>query len=300
MGFNFLLDRRRLKRHLNFWRILAILAIVILAIVTTGNLENFKNIDHIAAINISNIIIDDPKRSKALLEIAQNTSVKALVVRINSPGGTVVGGESLYLSLRHVAKQKPVVAIMGDLATSAGYMTAIAADHIFARKSTVTGSIGVIMQTANITQLLENIGIKPEIIKSSPLKAQPNPLEPMNEQARIATQAVVTDMFNMFIDMVVERRKIKKEKVRELADGRIYTGRQAHENGLIDAIGGEKEALNWLYEIKNINRKISLRTIKTSSNTGYFKQVLDNIFEGLLFTKRLRLDGFVALWQPTF
>ena len=135
---------------------------------------------------------------------------------------------------------------MSDLATSAGYMTAIAADRIFARRSTVTGSIGVIMQTTDITGLLGKIGIKPEAIKSAPLKAQPNPLEPMSAKARAAAQAVVTDMFEMFVEMVVERRKMTKSKVTRLADGRVYTGRQALQNGLIDAIGGENEALAWL------------------------------------------------------
>jgi protease-4 len=269
-------------------------------IIATEKLVNFKNIDHIAIIKVSDIIVDDPHRSKILSKIAINKSVKALIVHINSPGGTVVGGESLYRDIRQVAKEKPVVAVMSDLATSAGYMTAIAADHIFARQSTITGSIGVIMQSADITPLLKKIGIKPAIVKSSPLKAQPNPLEQMSEKARIATQAVVTDMFNMFVDMVVERRKIKKEKVVKLADGRIYTGRQAHKNGLIDAIGGEKEALDWLYQTKNIKRQITLRTIKLDQNTTFFRKIIDNVFGAFLFSERLRLDGLISLWHPNF
>jgi protease IV len=298
MDLDALLDRRRLKRRLTFWRISAIIAVAALVIFAAGKFDSFSGSDHIAVLDVSNIIVDDPDRSEALLRVAKDKSIKALVVHIDSPGGTVVGGEALYLHLRKVAEAKPVVAVMSDLATSAGYMTAIAADQIFARRSTVTGSIGVIMQTTDITGLLGKIGIKPEAIKSAPLKAQPNPLEPMSAKARAAAQAVVTDMFNMFVEMVVERRKMTKSKVTRLADGRVYTGRQALQNGLIDAIGGENEALAWLEETKNINRQLPLKDVKIRRDDSFVGKTLDRFFGKTLFSERLRLDGLISLWHP--
>ena len=298
MDLDTLLDRRRLKRRLTFWRVSAIIAIAALVIFSVGKFGKFGGRDHIAVLEVANVIVDDQDRSNALLKVAKNKSVKALVVHINSPGGTVVGGEALYIHLRKVAEKIPVVAVMGDLATSAGYMTAIAADHIIARQSTVTGSIGVIMQTTDITGLLGKIGIKPEAIKSAPLKASPNPLEPMSENARAAAQNVVTDMFDMFVDMVAERRNMDKKTAIKLADGRVYTGRQAIKNGLIDGIGGEREALEWLSKTKKISRNLPLREVKIHRERNFWGKTLDDVFGKTLISERLRLDGLISLWHP--
>ncbi len=298
MDLDTLLDRRRLKRRLTFWRIAAILAVAALVIFAAGRFDSFGGRNHIAILDVDNIIVDDPDRNEALQRLANDASVKALLVHINSPGGTVVGGEALYLNLRKVAAKKPVVAVMADLATSAGYMTAIAADQIFARQSTVTGSIGVIMQTTDITGLLEKIGVKPESIKSAPLKAQPNPLEPMSEKAREAAQSVVADMFAMFVDMVTERRKMDRAAVTKLADGRVYTGRQALENGLIDAIGGEKEALDWLSSTKKISKSLPKKAVRIRRDDNFLRDTLEDIFGKTLISERLRLDGLISLWHP--
>ena len=298
MNTDAFIDRKQLKLRLIIWQILAIITTAVLVIFLIGNFDGVKNNDHIAVLKISNIIVDDPNRSKALTKVAKDKLTKALIVHIDSPGGTVVGGEALYLHLREVAKNKPVVAIISDMATSAGYMAAIAADQIFARQSSITGSIGVIIQTTDVTVLLNKLGVKAESIKSAPLKAQPNPLEPMNENIRSATRLVVEDIFNMFIDMVVIRRKMDKEKVKQLADGRIYTGRQAVKNGLIDAIGGEKEALDWLSANKNINSQLPLNLINFKRDTGFIEKILDWPLGNITISDRLGLDGLVSLWQP--
>ena len=292
------IDRKQLKKKLIIWQISAILTMVGIVIFLIGDFSDIRNSDHIAVLKISNIIVDDPKRSQALITVAKNKLIKALIVHIDSPGGTVVGGEALYLHLQEVAENKPVVAVISNLATSAGYMAAIATDQIFARQSSITGSIGVIIQTTDITVLLKKLGIKAESIKSGPLKAQPNPLEPMNENTRLATRLIVKDIFNMFIDMVVVRRKMDKKKVKKLADGRIYTGRQAVRNGLIDAIGGEKEALNWLSTAKNINSQLPLKLMRFNRKTGFLEQILNRFIGNILISDRLRLDGLVSLWQP--
>ena len=298
MELDAIVDRKQLKKKLLIWRISAILATVTLVIFLIGNFDSIKNSDHIAVLKISDIIVDDPNRSKALIKVANDNLIKALIVHIDSPGGTVVGGETLYLHLREVARKKPVVALISDLATSAGYMAAIAADQIFARQSSITGSIGVIVQTTDITVLLNKLGIKPEAIKSAPLKAQPSPLEPMNENTRSATRLVVEDIFNMFIDMVATRRKMDKKKVKQLADGRIYTGRQAVKNGLIDAIGGEKEALDWLLNTKSINNQLPLKILSFDRGNSFMERILDRFIGKISISDRLRLDGLVSLWQP--
>ena len=298
MKLDSVIDRRKLKKQIIFWRTSAVIVITAFVIFLFGKFDTFKSSEHIAVLNITNIIINNPKRSIILKNVANNDLAKALIVNINSPGGTVVGGEALYLNLRDVAGKKPVVAVISDLATSAGYMAAIAADKIFARQSSITGSIGVIIQTTDITILLDKIGIKPESIKSAPLKAQPNPLEPMNDRTRSATRLVVDDIFNMFIDMVATRRKMDQQIVKKLADGRIYTGRQALKNGLIDAIGGEKEAINWLAKTKNINKELPLRLLDFNNQQSFLEKILNRFLGKISISDRLGLDGLVSLWQP--
>ena len=298
MELDWIIVRKKLKKQILFWRTFAVLAVIALIIFQFGSFDIIKDKNHIAVLNISNIITDNPKRSKALIKVANDDLIKALIVNIDSPGGTVVGGEALYLHLREVSSKKPVVAVISDLATSAGYMTAIAADKIFARQSSITGSIGVIIQTTDITVLLDKIGIKPEAIKSSPLKAQPSPLEPMSNKTRSATRLVVEDIFNMFIDMVSTRRNMNRQTVKKLADGRIYTGRQAVKNGLIDAIGGEKEALNWLSSAKNIDKHLPLKLLRFDEEESFLKKILDRFLGKILISDGLRLDGLVSLWHP--
>ena len=293
-----LLDRNRLKKSLTLWRIAGVISITALVVLAIGKFDKTGSENHIAILNVSNIITNNPTRSKALTKIAENKFTKALIVHINSPGGTVVGGETLHYHLRNVSNYKPVVTVIHDLGTSAAYMAALASDQIFTRRSSIVGSIGVIVQTTDITAMLGNLGIRPEAIKSSPLKAQPNPLEPMNKEARDTTKLLVADIFEMFIDMVVEGRRLEKKEVKQLADGRVFTGRQAVKNGLADAIGGEKEALNWLSKKKNINKQLPLKLIEVDKSEGFLKKILDSFLGKISISDRLGLDGLVSLWHP--
>ncbi|MCH7487886.1 MAG: S49 family peptidase, partial [Proteobacteria bacterium] len=183
-------------------------------------------------------------------------------------------------------------------ATSAGYMTALGADHIIASPGSLTGSIGILLQTADITGLLEKLGIKAETIKSSPLKAQPNPLEPFTPEAREAVRSVVLDLYDMFVDMVSERRSIPREKVLGLADGRVFTGRQALSNGLIDALGSESEARDWLAETHKILRSLPVKDLKIVHEGEPWRDLLGSVVGKALLSERLRLDGLISLWQP--
>ena len=290
-------DRRRLARKLTFWRVAAIVLGLALIAAVAARLDGLPR-SSVALLEIDNIIFEDLDRLDVLDEIADDSNYKALMVRIDSPGGTVVGGESLYLALRRVAEKKPVVALMGELATSAGYMVALGSDHIVARQGSVTGSIGVLMQTVEITGLLEKLGIAAESIKSGPLKASPNPLEKTTPEARAAAEEVVRDMYDFFVDLVAERRGMDRPRAGRLADGRVYTGRQAVANGLIDAIGGEREARAWLKAEHDIDDSLPTTLVKVRRSDGFLAALLDDLVGKALLSERLRLDGLISLWHP--
>jgi protease-4 len=296
---DYLIDRRRLKRSLLAWRVIAIVATVALVAVWAARFDGFYEGDYIARITVRGIIFDDPWRQEVLTRLKKDSRAKALIVQIDSPGGTVVGGEVLHKVLRDIAAERPVVAVLGQVAASAGYMVAIAADRIYARDGTITGSIGVIMQTTEITGLLEKLGIKAEAIKSGPLKASPSPFEPMTEDVRRATQRVVADIYSFFVDMVAERRGLAREAVLALADGRIFTGRRAVADRLVDAIGGEAEALDWLARERAIARDLPVREIGAENELARWFGDLSSLARKVVFSERLSLDGLVSVWHPS-
>ena len=295
---DYVVDRRRLKRRLMLWRVLAIVAAAAAVVAAVGRLQGWIGGGHVARLTVDGLITDDPWRERALAEVADDTSVRALVVRIDSPGGTVVGGETLYRGLRSVAANKPVVAVLGEVAASAGYLVALGADHIVARAGTVTGSIGVLLQTADVTGLLDKLGIKPETIKSAPLKAQPNPFEPLTAEAREATREVVLDFFDFFVDLVGERRKLPREATLAVADGRVFTGRQALANGLVDQIGGETEALEWLVATRRIPAALPVRDMGIDYDRKLWRGLFEDAVGKILSYERLRLDGLISVWHP--
>ncbi|MFN4281674.1 MAG: signal peptide peptidase SppA [Alphaproteobacteria bacterium] len=294
-----LIDRRRLKRRLTLWRVVAVLALLAVALVAFGQRgETPWAKSHVARLSVEGVITDDRARDEALKAIAEDANVKALIVYIDSPGGTVVGGENLYARLRQIAAKKPVVATLGTVAASGGYMAAIGADYILARNGTVTGSIGVLMQTTEFTGLMDKLGIEAEAIKSAPLKAVPSPFEKLTPDGREATLQVVMDMYDMFVGMVAERRQLAPEAARKLGDGRVYTGRQAVENRLVDAIGGEAEARDWLAETRGVGRATPVRELRIKRPDDSLPGILGKVAGKALFSERLTLDGLVSLWHP--
>ncbi len=293
-----LVDRRRLKRRLFLWRGLAILALVAVVVAAVGRFGGFQGGDYIARLSVDGVILDDPARIALIKKISDDSRVKALILRVNSPGGTVVGGEALYKSLLELGKNKPIVAVMGQIGTSAAYMIALASDRIFAHEGTITGSIGVILQTTEITGLLKKIGISAEPIKSGPLKAVPNPLEPLTPAVRKASQTLVNDMYDMFLDMVAVRRKLSKAEARTLSDGRVYTGRMAVKNGLIDQIGAEDEALAWLERERKISKTTRIRDVKVPRPGRGLLDRLDSLARKTVLSERLTLDGVISVWHP--
>jgi protease IV len=298
-----IIDRRRLRRNLSLWRIAAIAGLAgALAIIAADFGGAPFGRDHVSSLEILGVIVGDEERDQAILELAENNHAKALIVTIDSPGGTTSGSESLYLALREVAKKKPVVAVMGTVAASGGYITAIGADHIIARGNTITGSIGVLMQNTEISKLMEKVGVGIELITSGPLKGKPSPFEPMDEQGRAAVRTLIDDSYIWFVGLVAERRNLSPERAKELADGRVFSGRMALEAKLIDQVGGMPEARQWLQKEKGISGKLPLEPLTYGDEDSLPQRLISNMVFGWaeksLDLKRLTLDGLVSLWHP--
>jgi protease-4 len=251
MDHSAIADRRQLRRKLTFWRIAAI-GIALLAVFAAAawRWPDSGARDHIARVSITGIIQDDAELLERLDRIARNDRAKALVVTISSPGGTTYGGEVIFKALRKVAEKKPVVSDVRTLAASAGYMIATAGDTIIAGESSITGSIGVLFQYPQMKELMDKIGVSLEEIKSAPLKAEPSPFHPASEEAKTMIRAMVMDSYDWFVDLVVERRNLPRAEVLRLADGSIFTGRQALAAKLVDQLGGPEEIRAYLEERK--------------------------------------------------
>jgi protease-4 len=301
LDVDLLLDRRRLKRRLTIWRVLAIVAVVIAVLVGLHGAGLSGAGAHIARLPVNGIITEDPKLLRAIRAAAKDNNVKALIVSIDSPGGSVAGGESLYRAIKQVAAKKPVVAVMGGLAASAGYMIAMPANRVFASEATVTGSIGVLMETGEVSGLLQKLGISAEALTSGPLKDQPSLIRPLTPEGKAALQSIIEDMYDQFVTMVATGRHMDPDAVRPLADGRAYTGRQALKLGLIDAIGDEQDARDWLQSAKGVSSDLPVEDIST---TGFAEKMLSSqlspvldLLSKSLISQSVMLDQPWALWQ---
>lgn len=295
-----LLDRSRLKSEITKWRSLTIVVATLLAVSIIFKSSGFANShhDYIAYIKIDGIILEDEKKEEKLENIKNDKRAKALVVYINSPGGTMVGGESLYKSLREIAEVKPVVAYMGSVAASGGYMAAIAADRIYAMEGTITGSVGVLLQAAEITELSKKIGVNFITFKSGELKAVPSPLEKVTPQVSAMVEETIKDSFETFIGMVKARRPLTERYLGNISSGRIFTGRQAVKNGLVDAVGGKKEAIEWLYTEKKLDKKLKLEEINLEDDKEWFDRLYTKVMGGSSYITGSSQKGIMALWNP--
>ena len=313
-----IVDRRRIRRKLTFWRVAA--AVVAIAAVVTvgviaGGRSSLSTVGSIARVNIEGLIRSDQERVEAL-ERLEKSSVAAVIVHINSPGGTTAGSEQLYDALVRLKAKKPLVVVVEGLAASGGYITAIAADHIIAQQSSLVGSIGVLFQYPNVSELLKTVGVKVEEVKSSPLKAAPNGFEPTSPEARAALDALVKDSYAWFRGLVKERRGMDDALLEKVADGRVFTGRQAIDLKLVDQLGDEQAAVAWLVAEKKIKSELPVRDYKLNPRFGDLTFLrtaasitLDALGLGSIARRveqagvvqavdRLGLDGMLALWHP--
>lgn len=306
-----LLDRQRLRRKLGFWRILTLIAAFLAVILITLLVVDPRTLGetgrpHVARIVIDATITDDEELLNRIARIRKNDNAEGVVVTVNSPGGTTTGGEAVYEAIRELAETKPTVSQIGTLAASAGYMVAVASDHVVARQSSIVGSIGVIFQYPNVEGLLDAWGIDVRAIKSTPLKAEPNFFGETPPGAEEMIRAMILDSFDWFKDLVAERRDFDTATINELADGSVFTGRQALELGMVDALGGVDEAQAWLEEngvaadlkvvtYKRPSRNSSNILLRASTlllgNQGIADPRLDAIYD------RVFLDGLLSVWH---
>ena len=252
---------------------------------------------HIAKVTIDNIITQDSFRYEKLEELSQNKNTKAVIVFINSPGGTVVGGETLYKSIKSIAQQKPIISVMGEVATSAAYMASLGSNYIFAQEGTITGSVGVLVLSSEFTELAKKIGISTEVIKSGDLKASPSPLEKMTPKAREQMEKIVQEISKNFINLVKKERKLDNNKTQLISDGRIFTGQSALQIGLIDSIGNIKEAKEYLKIEHNIDMLpiLNMEIIKKEKMIEKFLSLFTNKINA---SKLLNLKGLISIWIP--
>lgn len=252
---------------------------------SSGGLMKLK--DRIEVININGMIVDKDEEGllsinrspytavKKLKKILKNDKVKGVIIRINSPGGTVGTSQEICQAVSQVAAEKPVVTSMGDICASGGYYVACATNKIVANPGTLTGSIGVIFNMMNVKGLADKLGVEPKVIKSGPYKDIASMFRPMTEEERKILQALIDDSYDQFVTAVSQGRKMKIEDVKKLADGRIYSGRQALKNGLVDKLGSYNDALDELQAMCRAKYKLK-KDLPVNDDTP------SNIFEALL------------------
>lgn len=310
------LEKRRLRRRVTRWRAAAIAAAAIAIgafVLRSDNLSGYGG-HQIARVSFEGMITEKREQLKMLKKIAEAKNVDAVLVYVNSPGGSTSGGEAIYEGLRDIAKKKPVVAQFGTLAASAGYIVGLAGDHIVARGNTITGSVGVIMQWPEVSTLMDKVGVKMNEIKTGKLKATPSPFEPASEEARAALQTLVGDSFKWFEGLVETRRGVKIADVAGLKEGKVFSGREAKAARLIDEIGGEDEAVRWLEDKKGVKKNLKVVDWKPKGDewsvsrviTGSVGEAVGASVAGFLKSmagegtlSALSLDGLVSVWHPS-
>ncbi|NHO31511.1 signal peptide peptidase SppA [Acetobacter fallax] len=307
-----------LKRRLRRWRAGSV-ALFAFALFVTGAVShrsgawNHASVTgpHLVRLKVTGVIGSDVSRwTKALSKAEKEPSVKGLLLDIDSPGGSVTGGEELHDAIERFAKSKPVVTTMSGVGASAGYMIALPSKRIFAERSTLTGSIGVIMESPDVSGLLGKIGVNVDELVSGPLKGQPSMVKPISPEGRVMLQGVVSNLFDQFVAMVVAGRHMPEDKVRSLADGRPYTGQQAVALGLIDSLGNRDDARDWLAKTCGLKAEPDVVTIGQAVRRFSFRRRLIGLFGGAVMSwsglnldeflpqDSERLDGAVSIWKP--
>jgi protease IV len=317
---DFIVDRRRMRRKLSFWRVATILLIVLgiaAAAVLAGNRNYAFGVrPYIARLTISGLIRGDQYRTEQLDRLARAASVRAVILHVDSPGGTTAGSEQLFDALSRLREKKPLVVVVDSLAASGGYITALAGDHIVAQQTSLVGSIGVLFQYPNFADLLDKIGVKVESVKSTPLKAAPDGFEPTSPEARAALNSIIQDSYGWFKGLVQDRRHLTDAELQTAADGRVFTGHQAIDLKLIDELGDERAALAWLGKEKKIDTSLPVRDYDLRSrfgdltflhaaayallNAAGLNTLADHLeqWNTADAVQRFNLDGLLALWHP--
>ena len=305
-------DFKPYRKSLFMWRTFSVIALFSILYIIFNNSENtFSSKPHIAKYNITGLLIDADDIIDDLEKLEFDENVKAIIISIESPGGTTVSAEEIYLKLRSISITKPTITIMKNMATSGAYLISLGTDQILARENTITGSVGVIFQWARIDEGLSKIGISMNQIKSGKLKADPDLFGEIDVITQRVSQELIDDTFRWFMKIVKERRELKEYQISKVSDGRIFTGRQAYNLKLIDQIGGEREAKFWLIENKEIDPDLMIIDYEIPSSLNFIELSVAKIMDYFNirslypdgFQKSLSLmslDGLVSVWRyPT-
>jgi protease IV len=314
-----IVDRRRMRRKLSFWRV-ATIVLIVLGIAGAAALSANRNYGfgvrpYIARLTISGLIRGDQYRTEQLDRLARSSLARAVIVHVDSPGGTTAGSEQLFNALARVREKKPLVVVVDSLAASGGYITALSGDHIVAQQTSLVGSIGVLFQFPNVGDLLGKLGVKMESVKSTPLKAAPDGFEPTSPEARAALDSIIQDSYAWFKAIVRERRHLDDAQLQTAADGRVFTGHQAIDLKLVDELGDERTALAWLGKEKKVDTNLPVRDYDLHSRFSDLTFLhaaalalldavgLNTLAERLELStagamQGFNLDGLLAVWHP--
>ena len=280
-------EKRRKMRRFSFLKGSAVTIIFIVVAMFIWN-EDIVPSPHIAMFKVVGEIYDDSNRDRILNEIAENENVVGVIVKINSPGGSVVGAEALYESLTSISKKKPVVVSIGEIGASAAYLVALAGDKIFARGNSLVGSVGVIVQYPDLSKLAEFLGVSMQVIKSGEVKGGVNIIGPSNARAIKNQESLVNDSFVWFKNLVSERRKLSGIDLEKISDGQLFTGRMALDLGLIDAIGSTEQAIKYFQTRGKKFQGISVRDWSEEQSQSMFWKTFLGLDTSILGTNKIK------------
>lgn len=297
-----------MKKHPVFWGMLLLIALAFVLYVffygvgaSSGKTKSFSLNDKVGVVSINGVIVDSREIIEQLEEFGKNDSIVAVVLRIDSPGGGVAASQEIYDAVVELKKHKKVVASMGSVAASGGLLVACSADKIVANPGTITGSISAIMQFANVEELFKKIGLKASTVKSGQYKDIGSPLREMTPEERKIIQDLVDDIYNQFVDVIVRDRKIPREKIVEIADGRVFSGRRAKEYGLVDYLGDMGSAARLACQLAGKTGKYDL-VYPSPKRTSIFDYVIENTASQLnrsLKEKFANRGGVAYLYDPS-
>ena len=297
------------RRKLFIWRVFSLASVVLLIYALFSNPStNISLKPHIANYEIKGLLIDANRILEDLDYLEFEENVEAIIISIDSPGGTTVSAEEIFLKVKSISSTKPIVVVMQNIATSGAYLLSVGAERIFARENTITGSVGVLLQWARIDEGLEKLGVEMNEVKSGRLKAEPDLFGEADEKTIELTKEIVDETFTWFMSIVKEQRKIGNYEVSLISDGRILTGRQALKLNLIDEIGGNEEAKSWLIENKHLDSELEILSYDQKKDTNFIElsvaKIMDYFNISSSYGERLKtnlsmigIDGLLSIWR---
>lgn len=296
------------RRRLFFWRTISFITVAIIVYLLFENQEKSSSNDYIANYNISGLLISADEIIEDLEELKSNNKVNSIIISVDSPGGTTVSAEEIYLKLKEVSLVKPTAIVMRNIATSGAYLLSLGGDVIFSRENTITGSIGVLLQWARVDEALSKLGIEVNEVKSGKLKAEPDFFGEIDEEAQQVTKEIIDETFEWFIRIVKVERALNPSEIYTISDGRIFTGRQAIELNLVDEIGDKNDAKIWLVENKEIDSNSPIIDYGKSKKPSFIELSLANIMDyfniSTPYTGRIRSNlslvnngGLQSVWE---